>query len=172
MTDLSLQRLLFVGLVWLTLWLSPGLAHGQSRELIDAANRSTTLNGQGRYQEAIPFAKKAATLGEQEFGASHPLFATLLNNLAGLYQSLGRHVEAEPLYERALAIRERALGPEHPELATVLNDLAELYRAQSRYAKSEQQYKRAVAIWEKSLGPEHPYTATGACHKSCGLDLH
>ncbi len=101
----------------------------QSPELIDANNRSLELRAEGRYEEALPFAKRAVGLGEQEFGASNPRFATLLNNLANLYLLQGRYADAEPLYKRALAIREGSLAPDHPDLATSLNDLAGLYSA-------------------------------------------
>jgi len=89
-------RWLLVGLLGLALWLTPGATYGQSRELIDAANRAGTLYGQGRYEEALPFAKKVVGLGEQEFGANHPTFAAFLNNLAALYQAQARYAEAEP----------------------------------------------------------------------------
>ena len=108
-------RWLLVGLLGLGLWLTPGATYGQSRELIDAFNRTVTLSGQGRYQEALPFARKAVRLGEQEFGANHPTFAIFLSNLAVLYGEQGRYAEAEPLLERALAIAEKALGPEQPQ---------------------------------------------------------
>ena len=80
-------RWLLAGLLFLALWLTAGTAYGQSVALLDAANQGRTLYGQGRYQEALPFAKKALRLGGQEFGTSHPIFATLLNNLAGLYSA-------------------------------------------------------------------------------------
>ena len=139
-------RWLLVGLLWLTLWLAPGLAQGQSRELIDSTNRTLSLYGQGLYQEALPFAKKAVRLGEQEFGTNHPFFAVQLYNLAGLNHQLGRYAEAEPLYHRALAILEKSLGPEQPPVVKVLFSLALFYRAQGRYAEAEPLLKRSLAI--------------------------
>ena len=115
------------------LWLWPASAVGQSAELMDAFNRTRELYTQGHYEQAIPFAQKALTLGEQELGPEHSYTSTILNNLALLYSNQGRYAEAEPLHRRSLAIREKTLGPEHPHVATTLNNLAELYRAQSRY---------------------------------------
>ena len=146
------------GLLCLTLW--PGATHGQSSEFDDAYNRFSELYAQGRYQEALPFAKKALGLGEQEFGPDHSTTATLLNNLATLYQAQGRYSEAEQLHRRALVIFEKTLGPEHLHVATSLDNLAGLYRSQGKYAEAEPLYKRSLAIREKALGPEHPDVAT------------
>ncbi len=154
-------RWLVAGLPCLTFWLAPGLAYGQSRELLDAFNRTVTLYGQGRHQEALPFAKKAVRLGEQEFGANDPTFATLINNLAELYRNRGSYAEAEPLYQRAQAILEAALGPEHPRVARGLTNLAVLFRDQGRYAEAEPLCERVLAIAEKALGADYPGVTTG-----------
>ncbi len=87
---------LLAGLLCLALW--PGAAHGQSSALMDAYNRYSELYAQGRYDEALPFAKNALKLGEQEFGSDQRHTASFLNNLALLYQAQGRYAEAEPLY--------------------------------------------------------------------------
>ena len=144
-------RWLLIGLLGLGLWLTPGATYGHSRELLEAYNRAGTLYGQGRYGEALPFAKRAVGLGEQEFGASNPRFATLLNNLANLYLYQGRYADAEPLYERALAIREKALGPEHPRVATSLENYAALLRATNRSDEAEELEARAAAIRAKQV---------------------
>ena len=134
---------LLTGLLCLTLWPAP--AHAQSPELLDAYNRFSELDAEGRYHEAIPFAEKAVALVEREFGPDDPNTATLLNNLAELYRVQGKYAEAEPLYQRALAILENALGPDHPDVATALNNLAALYHAQGQYAEAEPLLMRALA---------------------------
>ena len=58
-------------LLCLVLWLAPGVANGQSAELRDAFIKFSTLYGQGQYELALPYARRAATLGEQEFGSDH-----------------------------------------------------------------------------------------------------
>ena len=85
-------------------------ASGQSSELMEAYNSYNTLYQQGRYSEAEPYAKEALRLGTEEFGPNDPTTATLLNDLAVLYEAQGYYVEAEPLYQRSLAIRKVALG--------------------------------------------------------------
>ncbi|MHC4094405.1 MAG: tetratricopeptide repeat protein, partial [Planctomycetota bacterium] len=123
-------RWLLAGLLFLALW--PGVARGQSLEFMDAYNQSSELYAQGRYQEALPFAKKALGLSEEEFGPYHLGTASSLNILAALYWAQGDYAEAELLLKRALAILEKALGPAHPDVAKGLNNLGELYRAQGR----------------------------------------
>jgi len=113
----------------------------------------------GRYEQAIPFWRKALELGEQQFGPDHPTTADLLDNLARLYYGQGRYAAAEPLFKRALAVREKAVGPDHHYVATSLSNLALLYQAQGHYAAAEPLYKRSLAIAEKALGPEHPNVA-------------
>ena len=139
----------------------PGTASAQSPELTRAYRQGQALQKKGRYKEAIPFYQKALEFGVREFGPDHETTATLINNLAFLYNNQGRYADAEPLYKRSLAINEKALGSNHPEVAISLNNLAMLYRDQGRYADAEPLLKRALAINEKALGPDHPSVALG-----------
>ncbi len=90
----------------------PVMASGQSSELMEAFNGFNTLYQQGRYSEAEPYAKEALRLGMGELGPNDPITASLLNNLAAIYEAQGRYAEAEPLYQHSLAIGDKALGPE------------------------------------------------------------
>ncbi|MEK6589626.1 MAG: tetratricopeptide repeat-containing protein, partial [Nitrospinota bacterium] len=136
---------------------------GQEK-LLDEAERLNQkvieLYGQGRYEEAISYAKRALEIVEKILGREHPDVATSLNNLAELYVSTGRYAEAEPLHKRSLAISEKALGREHPDVAKGLNNLALLYYSTGRYSEAEPLYKRSLEIDEKALGREHPDVAT------------
>jgi CHAT domain-containing protein/predicted transcriptional regulator len=71
---------------------------------------------------------------EKAFGPESPPVATVLSNLADLYQAQDRYANAEPLLKRALLIRQKALGPDHPDIAVSLNALSDLYSRQNRYA--------------------------------------
>jgi len=112
------------------------------------------------YDRAIPIAKKALKVAEDNVGANHPEVATSLNNLADLYRDQGRYADAEPLYQRSLDISEKTLGAEHPAVATSMNNLAGLYQDQGRYAEAEPLYQRSLAILERTFGPGHPSVAT------------
>ena len=117
------------------------------------------LHGRARYVEAEPLYRRALAIYEIALGPDHPLTATSLNNLAGIYDEQGRYGEAEPLYQRAIAISEKALGPDHANTASSLNNLAGLYHDQGRYGEAEPLYQRALAIYKKALGSDHPNTA-------------
>jgi tetratricopeptide (TPR) repeat protein len=134
-------------------------AWAQLAELFNAFKQYQTLNKQGEYAKAIPFAQTFIALAKEEYGVAHQFYTNGLNNLARLYDKQSRYTDAEPLYKRALAIKEKALGRDHLNTATILNNLARLYNKQSRYTDAEPLYKRALAIREKALGPDHPKTA-------------
>ena len=106
---------LIICLAYLIWW--PSVAYCQSASLTKAYEQSLKHYSAGRYQHATPFAEKALTLGESEFGPDHLFTAEQLNNLATIYQAQDRYELAQPLYQRALDIREKALGPEHPVVA-------------------------------------------------------
>jgi len=120
----------------------------------------TELYQAGKFNEAIPIAKKSLELSEIALGPDNPATVQALNNLAELYRSMGDYAKAEPLYQRALNITEKAVGPDHPATAQALNNLGLLYYYMGDYAKAEPLYQRAFNIREKALGPDHPDTAT------------
>ena len=143
----NMTRWLLAGLMCLVLW--PGTTQGQSTELMEAHNKFSELYAQGRYQEALPFAEMAVRLGEDEFGPDHPVTATLLNNLALLYDDQGKYGEAEPLYQPELANREKALGPEHRDVAQGLENYAALLRKTGRGVEATKMEARAKVIRAK-----------------------
>ncbi|MEH1773782.1 tetratricopeptide repeat protein, partial [Nostoc sp.] len=100
-------------------------------------------DGQGLYEQALPWHEQCLSSARKRFGDKHPDVATSLNNLALLYKSQGRYSDAEPLYIEALAMRKRLLGDEHPDVATSLNNLALLYKSQGRYSDAEPLYIEA-----------------------------
>ncbi|MHC5676818.1 tetratricopeptide repeat protein, partial [Nostoc sp.] len=116
-------------------------------------------NGQGLYNQALPWYQKCLEVTKKRLGEEHPSVASSLNNLAGLYNSQGRYSEAEPLYIQALALRRKLLGEEHPDVATSLNNLANLYNSQGRYSEAEPLFIQALALTRKLLGEEHPSVA-------------
>ncbi|XXY21910.1 CHAT domain-containing tetratricopeptide repeat protein [Sorangium sp. So ce216] len=142
-------------------------APGPLEEAEQLNGRAVELEQAGRYDEAIPLARRALELRERALGLDHPDVAESLNTLATLLDAKGDHAAAEPLYRRALAIREKALEPEHSDVAQSLDNLALLLRAKGDIAAAEPLHRRALAIVEKALGPEHPNVA----HSLNGLAL-
>jgi tetratricopeptide (TPR) repeat protein len=103
-------------------------AQGNPAEIPDEFIRQfLELYSSGKYEQAIPIAKKLLEATQRERGPTHPDTALSLNNLAELYRATGAYAKAEPLCQHALAIREKALGPTHPDTAQSLNNLAALY---------------------------------------------
>ncbi|MEH2177973.1 tetratricopeptide repeat protein, partial [Nostoc sp.] len=113
-------------------------------------------NGQGLYNQALPWYEQCLEVTKKRLGEEHPSVALSLNNLAGLYNSQGRYSQAEPIYIQALALRRKLLGEEHPDIAASLNNLAGLYDSQGRYSQAEPIYIQALALRRKLLGEEHP----------------
>tara|TARA_Y100001934_G_C11926229_1_gene573610 strand:- start:87 stop:413 length:327 start_codon:yes stop_codon:yes gene_type:complete len=64
-------------------------AWAQSAALNAAFRQYQSLKKQGKYAEAIPFAKLFAELANKEFGETHPNYGAGLNFLAGLYRGEG-----------------------------------------------------------------------------------
>ncbi|MGE4609291.1 MAG: tetratricopeptide repeat protein, partial [Myxococcota bacterium] len=71
--------------------LLPGLAaSAQDTGNAEALNAEVVrLNGQGRYDEAIPLAERLLAINEKDLGPEHHDVATSLNNLAALYRTKG-----------------------------------------------------------------------------------
>jgi tetratricopeptide (TPR) repeat protein len=121
-------------------------------------NLGRLYKDQGKYDEALPFVKRALASRERTLGTNHPDVAISLNNLGLLYYDQGKYDEALPVYQRALAIYEGASGPNHPHVAIILNNLARLYYNQGKYDEALPLYQRALAIRERAFGPDHPST--------------
>jgi tetratricopeptide (TPR) repeat protein len=68
----------------------------------------------GDYSRAEPLFRQALEITKKVLGEEHPHFATSLNNLGSLYDSMGDYSRAEPLYRQALEIKKKVLGEEHP----------------------------------------------------------
>jgi len=109
-------------------------------------------------EEAIALSRRALSKQETASGASHPLVAVRLNDLALLIEP----APAEPLLRRALAIQEKSLGASHPETAVTLNNLANVLLAEGRVAQAEPLARRGLSILENALGPDHPRVAVSA----------
>ena len=115
--------------------------------------------GQGAYNQALPWLEQCKELTRNRLGNEHPAVATSLDNLANLYRDQGRYCEAESLFVEALEIRKKLLGQEHPSVAESLNNLANLYSDQGRYSEGEPLYVQALEMRKKLLGQEHPEVA-------------
>ena len=141
------RRLLALVLAFLWLW--PASLHAQSDAIMRAFDRGGALMKQGRYEEAMPFIRKAMELSETELGPDNAVTAGMVYGLAAVYYKQGNYAKAEPLIMRALAIFEKALGPDDPNVAKVLGGYAALLRKTGRSAEAAELEARAKAIQAK-----------------------
>ena len=135
--------------------LTPAMGWAQSDAILDNYNQYATFFGQGKFQEALPFALEIVALHKKEFGIDHPTAAVLRANVAELYVEMGRLALAEPLFVEAVQIAERALGQGHRTTAVLVGRLAKFYRQQGRYDLAETLHMRTIRIKEKEFGPNH-----------------
>ncbi|WP_157199044.1 tetratricopeptide repeat protein, partial [Methanolacinia paynteri] len=75
------------------------------------------LNQDDKYDTAVEIAIQIVKLSRKYYGEEHPDYATSLNNLAGVYNSMGNYSAAEPLLRQSMEIRRKTLGEEHPDYA-------------------------------------------------------
>lgn len=130
-----------------------------SQDMLALMQRITALAKEGRYGEAVGFARKLVVEAEKSTGRQSPLTATTLVVLGQALQTKGETAEAESVLRRALVIREKSLGPNHPDVAAVLATLGQIELGQNRLGDAERDMSRAIAIDENVLGPDHLTTA-------------
>ena len=131
--------------------------------IAEAAQLSRTvvkLFNEGKYDKALPLAKRALELRETALGPDHELVQGALLNLAEIYTAVKKYGEAQKLMERLLKTHEKNVGPEDTGAAVYLDKLALLAYMQRDFNKTEAAYKRALAIREKVFGENHAETAT------------
>ena len=68
------------------------------------------LFGEGKYDEALPLAKRVLEIREKALPPDHQLIDVSLANLAAVYTEKRKHNEAEPLYQKLLGRYEKSLG--------------------------------------------------------------
>jgi TonB family protein len=125
----------------------------QSRELNASVMK---LYAEGKYDEAMPLAKRALELREQALGLEHQDLIPLLLNLGELCRTRKKHDDAKAYFERASQIGERVFGQDDLRVARLLDKLALTVYEQHDDKKAETLFERSLAIREKVLGKEHP----------------
>src|SRR5260370_296754 len=118
----------------------------QLREAEQLNRKVERLFREGKYPDAVEFARQALEIRKQVQGKQHPSHTTSLNNLAEIYRAMGDYAKAEPMFRQALEIRKQVLGEQHPYYATSLNNLAVLYRTMGHYAQAEPRMRQALEI--------------------------
>lgn len=132
-----------------------------SSELTEAATLSKSavqLFLEGKYQEALPLARRALEIREKALSPTDDQLISSQRNLAEIYVALGKYGDARELFERVMKSLEQSAA-DQPSLAEILERLAVVQFALGYSVKTEELYKRALAINEIALGGEHPRVA-------------
>ena len=113
------------------------------------------LYKEGKFEEAIPIAKRVLKIREQLLPANDPLIADSLGNLAMLYMARKKFGDADSLLQRALAIYEQTPGTNDLVLAKTLDSLGHVRLFKGDIRNAEKYYLRALAAKEQALSPDH-----------------
>lgn len=171
MTLNVLQKALFTVLCVLAFHISPNSKAVANQDLFEVRqlNKNVILLYRSqKYEEAVPFAKKAMRLMDQAQKPSPVLFIQTLNNLAELKRQTGDFVTTETLLLRSLRIAVQSLGENHSSVPIICNNLALLYENFGKLPEAEALYQRSLKIREKKLGADHPKVLT-LVHKLAAL---
>ena len=110
------------------------------------------LYNQGKYNEALPLAKRALEIRDRLLPRTDPRISSSLTNLGEIYLAQKDYKPARETFQRLLQIQEESFGPEDVNLAFTLDRLAVLYYVARNSRETEAAYKRALALREKTLG--------------------
>lgn len=108
----------------------------------------------GKYDEALPLAKRTLELSETSSGSETDIVVSALTNLGQLYIAQNKYGDAIPLLTRILAIKEKQSPPDNLSIGTLLGKLAYLFYMKGDGDKSAAAYQRAIAAKEKAVGPD------------------
>jgi TonB family protein len=138
-------------------WQSAAQGSAESAELAEAKKLSVEivkLYNEGKYDEAIPLARRAVELKEKVLGKESPSLADSLNNLGALYMMKRDYHSANSAYKRSLAIYEKAEGAESPSLTLMLDKLAWINYGLGYNGEAQDLLERSWHIKEKAFGEE------------------
>jgi CHAT domain-containing protein len=111
--------------------------------------RADVARAQGRFAEAIDFAKRARDIFERMFhGKGQPL-AIALGTLGRILVADNRPAEAKPLLERARSLLVKASGNDNPITAATVTDLAAAECAMGDTGGALTHAREAAAIFTK-----------------------
>ncbi|MGI9067559.1 MAG: tetratricopeptide repeat protein [Pyrinomonadaceae bacterium] len=133
-------------------------ASSPSQELADAAKLDADvlkLYKEGKFEEAIPLAKRVLKIREKLLPANDRLLATSLSNLGLLYLARLKVDDADSLLKRALSIYEQTPAGNALVTAQTLDSLAQVRLLKSDVKKATEFYLKALSIKETTLNSDH-----------------
>ena len=128
-----------------------------SPELAEASRLSeqvVSLHNQGKFNEALPLAKRALEIRQKQLGSEHQLVGQALKNIATLYFAKKQYADAARFYQRTLSLYEKIFGPDDTATADLLDSLGWSSYGAGDPDKAQRCLQRALTIRENALGPE------------------
>jgi TonB family protein len=122
------------------------------KEATTLTDSSIKLFNQGKYDQAIPMAKRALQIREKLLPRTDPRVVDSLSNLGEFYITMDDYKDAVEVFRRILLSQEERFGAEHVNVANTLDRLAVLYSAAGNPREAEAAYKRSLALREKGYG--------------------
>jgi len=151
----TLLCLLLTGL--LTSSITVSQSSQESPELAEATELTKSvvkLFKEGKFDEALPLAKRALEIRERLLPPNDQRVSLSLGYLGDVYMAKRDFNNARKAFERLLPLQEERLGPTDVNLAFTLDRLALISYRDGKSEKSEELYQRSLAIREKAFGPE------------------
>lgn len=125
------------------------------KEAVELTNSLVKLFNEGKYDEALPLAKRALQIREKLLPRTDARVSNALVNLGEVYLAKKDHNSAKQAFERALPLQEERFGPMSEKLGLTLDRLAVLYHYLGNMSKAETMYQRALVVREQAFGPEN-----------------
>lgn len=98
--------------------------------------------------------------------------ASVIGNLAHVYQKLEQFDKAEPLYKTALELNRKHHGANHRSTAVSMSNLGFLYLTERRFDEAEPLFKQSIAILKKQKNSQkdlaHPLNNLGFLYQNDG----
>ena len=108
----------------------------------------------GKFEEALPLAKKALSLAENAVGKNDSHLFALLINLGDLYVATVDYDAAKSSFARALTIAQANFKSDDVRIARPLDELALVAALKGDYKGSAEFYLRSLEIKSKALKPD------------------
>jgi TonB family protein len=148
----STLAILVLALAALNVSAAQGAGQGGAAEADRLNAQVLKLYREGKYDEALPVAKRVVELREKALGGEDLKVAFALANLGNIYARQRDYKEAEPLFTLALALAEKR-GAAETDFAADLNTQLGLLRVDAgKFKEGEPFLQRVLEIKEKVHG--------------------
>ena len=150
----STLALFVIALAALGVSAAQGAGQGEAAEADRLNAQVLKLYREGKYDEALPVAKRVVELREKALGGDDLQVVYALANLGNLYVRKGDKGEAGSLLARALAVAEKRGAAETDFAADLNTQLGLLSVDAGKYKEGEPFLRRVLAIKEKVHGAD------------------